>query len=319
MGASMVTTPNLAVTAALAEYAPSFAKLKWNPVSGGLSGASVFAGVDSSPRFALKLFPKQSANRVHLEAVHRAITVAQPTYLVPELVSARSGVTLVERPAYFCEIATWVPGEPKRDDSQLRLQNACKALAELHRVWQRFDSGVAPFPAVARRLRILREWRTNYKVAHSPQVNDAERVLSAWIDWAERTLEPLEGNLVDVHPCLCDVHREHVLFHPFRSTVSGFIDFTAMKIDHPSVDLARYLGNDGNALKVGLNAYREAGGAPTVTADIVTILDRTGTVAAVAYWLFRKLNEGELPPAGEARLIRAVGTLQMQSHPHLFA
>lgn len=315
----MATAPNPAVTAALAEFAPSFAKLKWNRVSGGLSGAMVFAGVDSSPRFALKLFPKQSANRVHLEAVHRAIIAAQPTHLVPELVSSRSGVSLVELPAYFCEMATWVPGEPNRDDSQLRLQNACKALAELHEVWRQFDSGVAPFPAVARRLRILREWRTNYKVTHSPRVNDAERVLPAWIDWAERTLAPLEGNLVDVHPCLCDVHREHVLFHPFRSTVSGFIDFTAMKCDHPSVDLARYIGNDANALQVGLNAYREAGGVPTVTADIITILDRTGTVVAVAYWLLRTQNDGELPPAGEVRLRRAVGILQMQSHPHLFA
>lgn len=291
------------IPTALAHYAPSFAALKWNRVSGGLSGAMVFAGVDSSPRFALKFLPRLTANRLHLEAVHRAIIAAQPTHLVPELISARSGVTLVELPAYFCEMTTWLPGEPNRDASRLRLKNACQALAKLHAVWQRFGSASAPFPAVARRLRILREWRMNGKV------HDAERVRPA-IDWAERTLLPYEGRAIDVHPCLCDVHGEHVLFHPFHTTVSGFIDFTAMKIDHPSVDLARYLGDtfgdDANAMQAGINAYHEAGGTPTVTADLVAVLDRTGTIAAIAYWQLRRQAAGALPPAAEARLRRAV-------------
>ncbi len=291
------------ISSALAHYPPSFATRKWNRVSGGLSGALVFAGIDSTPRFALKFMPKSSASRLHLEAVHRAILAAQPTQLVPELISARSGVTLVELPAYFCEMTTWLPGEPNRDASQLRLKNACQALAKLHAVWQRFGSAVAPFPAVARRLRILREWRTNDKI------NDTEGVRPA-IDWAERTLLPYEGQPIDVHPCLCDVHGEHVLFHPYRDTVSGFIDFTAMKIDHPSVDLARYLGNivgdDANAMQVGIEAYHEVGGTPSVTADLVAMLDRTGTIAAIAYWQLRRHAEGALPLAAEARLRRAV-------------
>lgn len=290
------------ISTALAHYAPSFATRKWNRVSGGLSGAMVFAGVDSSPQYALKFLPKATASRAHLEAVHRAIIAAQPTHLVPELVPARSGVTLVVLPEYYCEMTTWLPGEPNRDASQLRVINACEALAKLHAVWRRFGSAVAPFPAVARRLRILREWRTNGK-------QQAERVRTA-IDWAERTLLPFEGRPIDVHPCLCDVHCEHVLFHPFRTTISGFIDFTAMKIDHPSVDLARYLGDtvgdDANAMQVGIKAYREAGGTPTVTADLVALLDRTGTIAAIAYWQLRRQAEGVLSPAAEARLRRAV-------------
>ncbi len=291
------------IPTALAHYAPSFATLKWNRVSGGLSGAMVFAGVDSSPRFALKFLPKSTANRAHLEAVHRAILAAQPTHLVPELISARSGVTLVELPAYYCEMTTWLPGEPNRDASELRQINACQALAKLHAVWRGFGSAVAPFPAVARRLRILREWRTNGKV------HDTEGVRPA-IDWAERTLLLYKGQPIDVHPCLCDVHGEHVLFQPFRTIVSGFIDFTAMKIDHPSVDLARYLGDtvgdDANAMQVGIKAYHEAGGTPTVTADLVAMLDRTGTIAAIAYWQLRRQADGTLPPAAEARLRRAL-------------
>lgn len=46
---------------------------------------------------------------------------------------------------------------------------------------------------------------------------------------------------VPVHPVVRDIHREHVLFEHGRP--SGIIDFDALRVDSPAVDLARWLGS----------------------------------------------------------------------------
>jgi aminoglycoside phosphotransferase (APT) family kinase protein len=95
--------------------------------------------------------------------------------------------------------------------------------------------------------------------------------------------------MLPAFPCLCDVHTGHVLFT--GDSVAGVIDYGAMKIDHPAVDLARYLGaattGDAGRLNVGLDAYRRSGPPVEVPAQLVELLDRSGTAGGLANWLLR--------------------------------
>jgi aminoglycoside phosphotransferase (APT) family kinase protein len=134
--------------------------------------------------------------------------------------------------------------------------------------------------------------------------------LPRWVARAERELAPWTNRPVPVQPCLCDIHHDHVLFT--GDVVTGVIDSAAMKVDHPAVDLARLLGDlvpdDRARTAAGLAAYRDAGGATIVTADLVELLDRTGTVCAIANWLIRLRKPA--PPDVAQRLERLVGRLE---------
>ena len=88
---------------------------------------------------------------------------------------------------------------------------------------------------------------------------------------------------------MCDVWHDHVLFTGDR--VTGIIDYGSMKLDHPAIDLARWLGDtigeDRERLERGLRAYRQAGGPWYPDAEFVSRLDRTGVVCAAIHWIRR--------------------------------
>jgi aminoglycoside phosphotransferase (APT) family kinase protein len=114
-----------------------------------------------------------------------------------------------------------------------------------------------------------------------------------------------------------DLHREHLLFA--GDTVTGIIDFSSTKLDHPAVDLARFLGDfeDGDItmLKLGVEAYRAAGGNEAVTLGNVQYLYRVITLGSAATWVLRFVR-GEVPveksAAAAARLERIVARLRRQ-------
>jgi Ser/Thr protein kinase RdoA (MazF antagonist) len=267
----------------LAAYGPPFDALRWRPVGGGYSGAAVYAGSsnDDAPAFALKGYPPgYPADR--LRQIHRWQAAAGHLPFVPALVPTRAGATFAEADGRLWELSAWMPGAAdfRSHPSDARLAAACAAVAALHRAWEPATPTLAPFPAVARRLAVLADWRS----AGLPSA-----VVSRWAGWAERELAPLAGRPVAVRPCLCDVHHDHVLFA--GDAVSGVIDYGAMKADHPAVDLARLLGDlvpdDAARVRAGVAAYHAAGGSPAVTPELVTLLDRTGAVGGAAFWLLR--------------------------------
>ena len=95
--------------------------------------------------------------------------------------------------------------------------------------------------------------------------------------------------------------------------VTGVIDYGAMKIDHPAVDLARLLGDladgDPDRLRVGLDAYRAAGGPVAIDPQFVSVLDRTGLVCAVIHWINRREPYQIGHAAIAERVTRLVGRL----------
>lgn len=309
----------------LAAYGPPFAALRWSRAGGGFSGAAVFVGSppDSPvPSFCLKAWPPGiSPDRVR-QVHHWMAAARRHSPLVPDVFPTRAGPTWVEAAGRVWDLAAWMPGAAdfRAAPSDAKLAAACEAVAALHRAWWPPTPTAVPFPAVARRLAVLRDWRN---LSAPPPVADpdlaelareATALLPRWAAWAEAELAPLAGRPVPVQPCLCDVHHDHVLFR--GDAVSGVIDYGAMKLDHPAADLARLLGDlvgdDAARVRLGVDAYRAAGGAADVTADLVTLLDRTGTVGAAANWLLRLTADpaaGGNPAAAAARLGRIVRRL----------
>jgi Ser/Thr protein kinase RdoA (MazF antagonist) len=78
--------------------------------------------------------------------------------------------------------------------------------------------------------------------------------------------------------------------------VTGLIDFGSVKVDHVAVDLARLLGSlagdDGRLRDAGLQAYQRLRPLSVEEQALVTFLDQTGTIIALATWLKRLALEG---------------------------
>ena len=279
----MTPTPERAI---LSRYPSAVANLDWTALgsAGGFSGARVWRGdLAGQPAFALKGWPNgYPAER--LAAVHRWMAAARVTGLVPTIVPTRDGGSLVEHAGHVWDVTAWVPGAAdfRRDPSDARLTAACTALAALHRCWATQPPTHTPCPGVLRRLAMLDDFNAD-SLARSRGLD----LLRSHVPSAIAALRPWADRPVSVFPCLCDVWHDHVFFSGDR--VTGVIDYGAMKIDHPAVDLARLLGDlvdgDLDRIRHGLAAYHTAGGPVAIDPNFVSLLDRTGLVCAVIHWI----------------------------------
>lgn len=287
------------MNAVLKQYPPSISNLTWHPLgpAGGFSGASVWRGeLHGKPLFALKAWPTGfSAEK--LRHIHRWMIDARlggKLDFVPQVWPCNSGQTVAEAAGRVWDVCSWLSGTANFEchPSEERVRAACRAIAELHRVWATRETRIAPCPGVERRLLLLRTFDPDF----SP-FTIADHELSACLEVTLPTLrraiplaiaelEPWWNRPGPVQPCPCDIWHDHVLFEGER--VTGIIDYGSMKFDHPAVDLARWLGDvvgdDADKFRLGLAAYRDAGGPWDPDYEFVSLLDRTGVICAVIHW-----------------------------------
>jgi homoserine kinase type II len=140
-------------------------------------------------------------------------------------------------------------------------------------------------------------WRPTF-AADDPVRPWAERawpLLGRRIGEVPRLLGPWGERPLPVHPCLCDVWHDHVLYEGQR--VSGLIDYGAVKVDHVAVDLARLLGSlvpdEPRRWAEALEAYSSVRRLTPEEEALARVLDRTGAAIAAASWLRRLSHEGE--------------------------
>ena len=302
----------------LSRYPAAVAGLAWwRHPAGGFSGATVWRGdLAGQPAFALKCWPPgYPADR--LVTIHRLMTDARLRAglgFVAAVVPALSGDTVVEHAGHVWDVTAWMPGaaDYHASPTDAKLTAACAALAVLHRAWAPPARRLAPCPGVAHRLAVFADFAGHAldRTSASALVRRALALLPAHAAAAEAALRPWADRPVPVQPCLCDVWHDHVLFT--GDAVTGLIDFGEVKPDHPAVDLARLLGDltgdDDVKFRLGLDAYRAAGGPVEVDEEFVRLLDRTGVVCAVVHWV-KELSAGPAPPGAEARLARLVKRL----------
>jgi aminoglycoside phosphotransferase (APT) family kinase protein len=292
----------------LARYGLAVVGLRWVPVGGGFSGASVWRGEDVSPVFALKAHPPDVPLK-HVRQVHTWVIQVAHLPFVPAIIPAADGSTAIAAAGRVWELTRWMPGEPelRREPSPDRLAAAVAALAVLHRAWRPGTPELAPCPGVQRRLALLRSWGRAAAPPADDLVRRAQAAVTRLAPAAIRALAPWETRPVPVQPCLCDVHPDHVLFR--GRAVTGVIDFAAMKPDHVAVDLARLLGplTDERQLAAAVSEYAAQSGEP-MDPSFVRRLNLSGAVCAAAVWC-RRLAAAPPTPPTRSRLEALLGCL----------
>jgi len=289
-------------------YPPAVATARWTPLrsAGGFSGARLWRGVAADGReFALKAHPRtEVAGRLE-NVVHRWMTTARHAGLdfVPAVQQTRTGRTVVEHAGRSWDITSWMPGRADfhADPNDARLFAAVTALAQIQSSWAS-ESATAPCPAILRRWQALLEWDELLGSGWRPRIEPADPVQpaaeAAWakVPRAVRAIRPAISHwlreVVPIQPCVCDIWHDHILFEGDR--VTGVIDFAAAKMDHVAVDLARLLGSlipdDHERTTAAFALYESI--RPLRNRELVGILDRTGTVAAVMNWLRWLFHDG---------------------------
>ena len=107
-------------------------------------------------------------------------------------------------------------------------------------------------------------------------------------------LAPLANVPLPLQPCIRDVWHDHVLFE--GDTVTGLIDFGAVRIDTPATDVARLLGSlvgdDATGWREGLAAYCAVRPLTDHEPLAVFALDTAGTILAGCNWIRWIYKEG---------------------------
>jgi homoserine kinase type II len=285
---------------------------------GGFSGAQLWRWSDGVATFCLRAWPDQGISSDRLELVLGWQRAARDAGLdfVPAIQATTNGERWVPFEGRLWHLETWMPGraDSRGQPTSRRVKEACRVLAQLHLVWQR---GRAPTPAicpaVVRRLRFLSDWRIPPRqVNDSAAVQRALRLLPRWIERLPQQLQAWTQRLTSVQPCLCDPWREHFLYEGDRLT--GLIDFGALRLDAPAVDLARALGSlvedDAEGWRIGLEAYRSVRPFSATEEGLARALDRSGTVLGAANWLLRLQSPDVERAAAEERLITLLARLE---------
>jgi Ser/Thr protein kinase RdoA (MazF antagonist) len=274
---------------------------------GGFSGARLWRIEAAGAAFCLRAWPSGDPTPDRLRWLHDLMAAARATGLpfVPAIVPA-GAVTFVAHAGRLWELAAWLPGRADfhRHPEPVRLRAACIALARLHHAWAAHFSGRGTCPALARRLDRTADWQALTSSGWQPHPDDddpvrpwaesAWRLLAVWTGRVPFLLAPWAGRQLSLHPCLCDVWHDHVLFD--GDVVSGIVDYGSVKHDHPAADLARLLGSligdDAAAWADGLDAYTSVRPLSPDEQALARALDRTGVILGAANWLKWLYHDG---------------------------
>ncbi len=301
---------------ALAHFSPATAGLKWHRAESGLSGAVVWRGEDTTgtPRVALKGWPLSTAAE-RIEHVHLWLSQAAHLSFVPTVFKSVRKQSAVLVDGRVWDACRWLPGTPCEVPTVAEVRAACTAVAQIHLCWPALEDR-RPCRGVVARLAILTDHRAlldDWNHTLPPFVPELDPLLRRAVQEVLRVADSATAVLrswaawpLPVRPCVRDLRGEHVLFEAER--VTGIVDYGAMAVDHPAVDLARllddYASSDDNLFGEGLDAYRKEG-APLsleVPDKFVRLLANTGAVCSILGWLVRFFvrREPVLRPAATA-------------------
>ena len=278
----------------------------------GLSGARLWRLRSPAGEFCLRRWPDGQLELGRLAFVHfllRHVAKRQGPP-VPLPVRTVAGETFVFHDGTYWQLEPWLPGRAdEAPPTTTRVVAAAQTLAQFHRA--AVDYPVAEdrrgaSGALVQRRQLWIEARDGGIEAIRRALVDASRTDLA----AQRAAEPAAWYLHDfesrqtrlgpplveaadrsfpLQPVLRDVTRDHVLF--VGDEVTGLVDFGAVAVDHPAVDVARWSGSfplDAARRGAALAAYRSAAQSTDDASEfaaLVDLFDRSGTWLAVYRWL----------------------------------
>lgn len=296
----------------LCQYPADCRPLKVEPLgnAGGMSGAVLWRVIAPRGLLALRRWPREHPSATRLQWIHGVLrhAASQGITFLPVPILDRLGRSFISYDDHLWEFASWLPGTASYEQSptSTRLAAALKALATFHLACASYSHATperpvatGASPAIARRLRLLREVDSRF-VTKLGQAIDTSRYpavahaagpfLTLVAHAAPRVaarLEPLLGVRFSLQPCLRDIWHDHVLFT--GETVSGLLDFGAMGVDTPAVDISRLLGSlvgdDPLRWQFGLDAYQQVSPLSDEMRRAIPLFDASGILLAGCNWL----------------------------------
>jgi homoserine kinase type II len=296
--------------AVLAAYPPDCRPIVGapQPILGGFSGSRIWRLETARGPLCLRRWPTEQPTADRLRWIHRLLrrVVLQRFKLVPLPIEAASGETFVEQAGRLWELSPWLPSgslELRRAHTSAPPQHvkaAMAALAQFHRAVGG-HSRSSYCPGILQRLRKLKEWQSGGLEQLKLQIDAnrarwtelAERspkVLSQFNDLAPQAVKSVNKAIrlsVPIHPCIRDIHRDHVLFQGDK--VTGLIDFGAMDNDNVSCDIARLLrslaGDVQSSWQEGLAAFESVYPLSDQERLLVRAYDESGVLLSGLNWL----------------------------------
>lgn len=259
--------------------------------AGGFSGANLWRGVRQGQPVCLKAWPRHSITSEQLTFIHQRMIEARQAGLefVPQVFRLARQQSFIQHQGQFWDLTEWMPGlaDYAQSPSLTRLTNACRALAQIHLVWQQSvgtRQGICP--AVAYRLEKVNHWHSKTSTDH-PKAQQLKAKIISRIEHVPKLLHHWLSHPVTLHPCLCDVWHDHLLFE--YEQLTGLIDYGNLKWDHVAVDLSRMLGSlvedDVQGWEHGLNAYRQLRPLSLQEEMLIRVLDQTGVIIGAMTWI----------------------------------
>lgn len=309
-------------------------RLRWNDklrsideVPAGFSGATVYrVAIDGQGEFAVKRLPV-GTDRERTLGIHQ--TVASMRTAATERGLGDLGLpdffSLTETGQNLWEVSRWQPGRPLSIDADVdQIIAGVQAIAAVHRaadaVQPPADDRVAP--SVLERITRLNSVDLNLKspseltdrycrcypgVESSMRAEFLETLSRAiWTlqhGWPIvgpgilRRLESWASQPTQCHFVIRDVHRMHLLFEHESDQRIGFIDFDAMRIDTPALDLARWIGSFADSARPDLDVMWDRAvaeydrenpfpeGCNVRRIDWVRLLHESGVWGSLANWV----------------------------------
>ncbi len=296
-----------------ARYPPEYRPLSVSALenAGGMSGSLIWRVETGRGPLCLKAWPVETKSE-RLSFIHGVLRfIGDGQFrLAPIPVLSKDGESFVTADRRLWDLTPWAPGAA--DFFPLakpeKLVAALRALAQFHLAGASFlpaDQRRGASPNTRRRLQLLAALVAGgFDEILGSVVHPAPETLAVWAPLVapgaellnrvkllapvvSRELTGVAGAIVDLQPCIRDIHSDHVLFT--GDEVTGIIDFGAMEIDNVATDVARLLGSlsrdEPAAWQMGLAAYQQIRPLSADELDLLRALNRSEALLSGVNWL----------------------------------
>jgi Ser/Thr protein kinase RdoA (MazF antagonist) len=301
----------------LALYPEPFQPLRVESLggAGGFSGAQFWRISTTQGEFVVRRWPREHPSRERLALIHAVLAFAgqRGMQILPIPVQGHGGNSFVSYAGYLWEVCPWLNGEANfyHQPSDEKLVAAMKSLATFHQATRDF------LPQWSKVERIPPSWEPRTQSAVGDRLGRlaaltpaeicrlSERVtadtfpglaplarkfltlVSKVSPAAKAGLAPLARLQCPRQPCIGDIWHDHVLF--VGEQVTGLVDFGALRIDTPAVDVTRLLdslvGGDLQKWQFGLDAYQAVRSLVPPERQAISALVPVGTILAGCNWI----------------------------------
>ncbi len=280
---------------------------KTNRTTGGLSGARVWrCQSDIHGNLCLRQWPNQHPTPERLLCIHQLLDKAKNSGLafIPSVLRDANGNSFWLIDEQLWELTQWLPGSANylQQPNAKKRTAALAALAETHAAWSDIGLTMSARPqGVCERLTMLAEYLQRLEALNSHRFHPHEPLVHELAVGTVESLKRYGSDLMNALERLTthrfhtqwvirDIWSDHLLYCDDRLT--GIVDFGAVRIDDPTLDLARMLGSiepfDPSVRHQAVEQYnflrQELGSVGTIPWPRVQTIDHSSTLLTCLQW-----------------------------------